>query len=119
MHSPLEKKFNEYIGSIHALLRDDSFSTRAPQFVNQLLDRLEHIQRTFTILQAEKEDVFTYQEYLSRLVNTTNQTLEWVGSNADKLPSEANITSLKENIFLMCDMFETSKNLMKSFYPII
>ena len=120
MHSPVEKKFNEYLGNIHSILREDVSYLDEPGFINQLLDRMEYIKRNFVLMSAEKEDVFIYQEYLSRLSSYAQETLRWVENfNATALNRFPTIHSLKENLFLLENMFETSQNLIKSFYPVI
>src|SRR5436190_2202900 len=117
MHSPVEKKFNEYLGNIHTLLRDDACYLDEPAFINQLLDRMEYIKRNFILLSGEKEDVFIYQDYLARLCSYAQDTLVWVESyKAEVLGGFPTIAPLKENLFLLSNMFETSRNLIKSFY---
>lgn len=118
MHSPVEKKFNEYLGNIHRLLHDDTNFLSNPAFVNQLLDKMEYIKRNFILLSAEKEDVFTYQNYLNRLTTLAQETQEWVNSfSTENFSSEQTFGELKENLFLLSDMFATSRNLINSFYP--
>jgi hypothetical protein len=118
MHSPVERKFNEYLGNLHSILHDDDCYLDEPSFVNQLLDRMEYIKRNFVLLNAEKEDVFIYQEYLARLTSYAQDTLEWVENYyLDKTDGPATMHALKENLFLLTDMFSTSQNLIKSFYP--
>ena len=120
MHSPVERKFNEYLGNIHALLREDVSYLDEPAFINQLLDRMEFINRNFVILSSEKEDVFNYQRYLGKLSDYAHETLKWVENYYDSRKQEhQTMHSLKENLFLLSDMFTTSQNLMKSFYPIV
>ena len=119
MHSPVEKKFNEYLGTIHKLLNDDVSYIEDPTFINQLLDRLEYIKRNFTLLSAEKEDVFIYQEYLARLSNYSRETQNWVENyDVPRMSGYPSISDLKKNLFLLSDMFVTSQNLIKSFYPV-
>ena len=119
MHSPVERKFNEYLGNIHTLLSVDVNYLEDPSFINHLLDRMEFIKRNFILMSAEKEDVFIYQDFLDRLSRYSQETLLWVENY--KLPTperHPNFGSLKENLFLLSDMFSTSKNLIKSFYPV-
>ncbi len=120
MHSPLEKKFNEYVGNIHTILREDVSYLNEPSFINQLLDRMEFIKRNFLLMNAETEDVYLYQDRLAGVSSYTKATIEWVENFKDPAITSSNtIHSLKENIFLLGDMFETSQNLIKSFYPVI
>ena len=119
MHSPVEKKFNEYLGNIHHILREDVSYIDDPSFINQLLDRMEFINRNFILLSAEKEDVFVYQDLLARLVTHSRETMEWVENyNASEMSEYPTINALKENLFLLSDLFSTSQNLIKSFYPV-
>ena len=119
MHSPVERKFNEYLGNIHAILREDVSYLNDPSFINMLLDRMEFIKRNFVLMSAEQEDVFIYQDYLGRLSAYAQDTLEWF-NNYNNPPKEEyqTIYKLKENLFLLSDMFATSQNLIKSFYPV-
>gem|GEM_PF-3753656 len=120
MHSPVEKKFNEYLGNIHTLLKDDSSYLEDPAFINELLDRMEYLQRNFVLMSAEKEDVFIYQDYLSRLSSYADETHRWVENYSKSgVDRHATIHPLKENLFLLSDMFITSQNLIKSFYPVV
>jgi hypothetical protein len=120
MHSPVEKKFNEYLGNIHSILKEDVTYLEEPSFINELLDRMEYIKRNFVLMSAEKEDVFIYQEYLSRLSAYANDTLKWVENfNTSAINGFSTVHSLRENLFLLENMFETSQNLIKSFYPVI
>jgi hypothetical protein len=118
MHSPVERKFNEYLGNIHTLLSVDVNYLEDPSFINQLLDRMEFIKRNFILMSAEKEDVFIYQEFLDRLATYAEDTLRWFENY--KLSPERHpvFGSLKENLFLLSDFFSTSKNLIRSFYPV-
>ena len=119
MHSPVERKFNEYLGNIHTLLSVDVMYLEDPSFINNLLDRMEFMKRNFTLMSAEKEDVFIYQGFLDRLATYAEDTRLWVESyklpTPDRHPAFA---SLKENLFLLSDLFCTSKNLIRSFYPV-
>ncbi len=120
MHSPLEKKFNEYTGKIHSLLREDASYLNEPSFINQLLDKIEYVKRNFILMNAETEDVYIYQEHLARLSNITKDTQQWVENiNVPAVATSPTINELKENLFMMNDLFSTSQNLMKSFYPVI
>jgi hypothetical protein len=120
MHSPVEKKFSEYLGNIHALLREDITYMEEPAFINNLLDRMEYLKRNFILLSSEKEDVFIYQKYLANLSAYAGDTLSWVEQyNTSKMNRHTSMTALLENIFLMSDLFTTSQNLIKSFYPVI
>jgi hypothetical protein len=120
MHSPVERKFNEYFGKIHLLLHDDATFLEDPAFINHLLDRLEYIKRNFILLNAEKEDVFIYQDYLSRLAAYSQETQWWVENyKAGETGHHEASIELKETLFLLSDMFSTSQNLIKSFYPVI
>jgi hypothetical protein len=119
MHSPVEKKFNEYLANIHTILRDDASYLNEPAFINQLLDRMEYIKRNFVLLSAEKEDVFIYQGYLARLTAYAQETLEWMKNKKEpQMLGYPTIKALEENLFLLSDMFATSHNLIKSFYPV-
>ncbi|CAN5679764.1 hypothetical protein BH11BAC1_BH11BAC1_23410 [soil metagenome] len=120
MHSPVERKFNEYLGNIHTILREDVSYLNDPSFINQLLDRMEYIKRNFILMSGEQEDVFIYQDYLSRLSSYAQDTLEWFDNYTTPPKVEyPTISKLKENLFLLSDMFATSQNLIKSFYPVI
>ena len=120
MHSPVEKKFNEYIGNIHALLRDDYTYMEEPSFINSLLDRIEYLKRNFILLSSEKEDVFIYQNILGKLTSYAGDTFEWVVQHEHSKPTHhPTMQPLKDNLFLLSDMFATSQNLIKSFYPVI
>ena len=119
MHSPVERKFNEYLGNIHTLLSVDVNFLEDPLFINNLLDRMEFIKRNFILMNAEKEDVFIYQSFLDRLATYSEDTRIWVESYNMPTPEfHPTFTSLKENLFLMSDLFCTSKNLIRSFYPV-
>jgi len=118
MHSPVERKFNEYLGNIHTLLSVDINYLEDPSFINNLLDRMEFIKRNFILMSAEKENVFIYQDFLSRLARYAEDTLRWVESYKLTPERHPNFGSLKENLFLLSDMFATSRNLIKSFYPV-
>ena len=118
MHSPVERKFNEYIGNIHTLLSVDVNFLEDPSFINSLLDRMELIKRNFVLMSAEKEDVFIYQGFLERLSTYAEDTRLWVENYKVPTPERhPTFASLKENLFLLSDLFITSKNLIKSFYP--
>jgi len=118
MHSPVERKFNEYVGNIHTLLSVDVNFLEDPSFINNLLDRLEFMKRNCILLSSEKEDVFIYQEFLDRLATYAEDTRIWVENyNLPKPDRHPTYTSLKENLFLLSDLFCTSKNLIRSFYP--
>ena len=118
MHSPVERKFNEYLGNIHSLLSVDIQFLEDPSFINGLLDRMEFMKRHFVLMSAEKEDVFIYQGFLEKLSTYAEDTCMWVENyklpTPDKHPTFA---SLKQNLFLLSDLFCTSRNLIKSFYP--
>ena len=119
MHTPIEKKFNEYTGNIHDILSHDASYLSEPAFLNQLLDRVEFMKRNFTLLNSEKEDVFIYQDYLARLADYAQGTLEWVEKFQVTGPTGySTMDTLKENLFLLSDLFTTSQNLIKSFYPV-
>ncbi|MEO8086250.1 MAG: hypothetical protein ABI763_05500 [Bacteroidota bacterium] len=119
MHSPVERKFNEYLGNIHTILREDVSYLNDPTFINHLLDRMEYIKRNFALMSGEQEDVFIYQDYLSRLSTYAQDTLEWFDNyNTPPKAEYPTINKLKENLFLLSDMFATSQNLIKSFYPV-
>src|SRR4029078_969171 len=118
IHSPVERKFNEYVGNIHALLSVDINFLEDPSFINNLLDRLEFLKRNFVLMSAEKEDVFIYQEFLDRLATYAEDTRVWVENYSLPKPDRhPTYVSLKENLFLLSDLFSTSKNLIRSFYP--
>jgi hypothetical protein len=120
MHSPVEKKFSEYLGKIHTILREDVSYLDEPSFINQLLDRMEYMKRNFILLSAEKEDVFIYQDYLERLSAYAGDTFDWVDNySARDMSRYPTIQTLKETLFLLSDMFSTSQKLIKSFYPVI
>jgi hypothetical protein len=119
MHSPVERKFNEYLGNIHTLLSVDANYLEDPSFINGLLDRMEFMKRNFILMSAEKEDVFIYQEFLERLSNYAEATRTWVENYHQLTPDRhPGFISLKENLFLLSDLFCTSNNLIKSFYPV-
>ncbi len=119
MHSPLEKKFNEYISNIHTILHDDVSYLNEPSFINQLLDRMELVKRNFVLMNAETEDVYLYQDRLAGISAHTKSTMEWVENySGPAINSSSTISNLKENLFMMSDLFETSQNLIKSFYPV-
>ena len=118
MHSPVERKFNEYLGNIHTLLSVDVKFLEDPTFINSLLDRMEFMKRNFILMSAEKEDVFIYQDFLERLANYAEDTRQWVENYKVPTPDRhPTFASLKENLFLLSDLFCTSKNLIRSFYP--
>lgn len=120
MNSPIERKFDEYVKNIHKILSGALHHLDHAPFVNQLLDRMEYINGHFVVLNSEKEDVFVYQNHLGKLSSYTHESLEWIESYHQSKPDIfENIGSLKENFFLLNDMFATSQNLMKSFYPVI
>ena len=119
MHSPLEKKFNEYVGNIHSILHSDVIFLNEPAFVNQLLDKMEFLKRNFVIMNSITDDVYVYQDRLSVIATHSRQTLEWVYLiNVPSLQGASTFSSLKENLFMLNDLFETSQNLIKSFYPV-
>ena len=118
MHTPVERKFNEYLGNIHTLLSVDVHYLEDPSFINSLLDRLEFMKRNFIMMSAEKQDVFVYQGFLERLSTYAEDTRIWVENYKLPTPEQhPSFDSLKETLFLLSDLFCTSRNLMKSFYP--
>ena len=119
MHSPLEKKFNEYVGKIHTILHDDVSYLSEPTFINQLLDRMELVKRNFILMNADTDDVYLYQDRLASISAHTRSTVEWVDNfDSPALRNSSTISSLRENLFMMSDLFQTSHNLIKSFYPV-
>jgi hypothetical protein len=119
MHSPVERKFNEYLGNIHTLLSMDAYYLEDPSFINNLLDKMEFIKRNFILMSAEKEDVFIYQGFLERLSTFAEDTRVWVENYKQFTPERhPGYSSLKENLFLLSDLFCTSRNLINSFYPV-
>ena len=112
-----QRKFNEYIKNIHSILSDAVNHLDHVQFVNQILDRLEYINRSFTLMNGIKEDVYTYQQHLEKLSDYTTESLQWLQNYDEKLLTGIRTDDLKNNFFMLNDMFTTSKNLIKSFYP--
>ena len=120
MASPLEKKFEEYLRNIHHLLHEAAQNLDHTPFVNRLLDKIEFIKRNFILLNAEKENVFSYQDHLEKLSVHTTECMGWIEEYIRSKPeSFQNIDKLKHHFFMLDDLFTTSHNLIKSFYPII
>jgi hypothetical protein len=120
MQTPVERKFEEYIGNINSILIKDEAWLSDPLFINRLLDKLENIKRSFIFLCAEKEDVYAYQEQLSKLCSKTQAVLDSVSDyqpDPEFIPATRSV--LIEKLFLLHDLFATSQNLIKSFYPVI
>lgn len=107
------------MGNIHSILRDDVSYLNEPAFINQLLDRMELIKRNFVLVNADIEDVYLYQDRLAGISTHTRSALEWVEHlNSPALNSSSTLSSLKENLFMLNDLFQTSHNLIKSIYPV-
>src|SRR5205809_8052478 len=99
-HSPVERKFNEYVENIHTLLSVDINFLEDPSFINSLLDRLEFMKRHFVLMSAVKEDVFIYTGFLDRLAIYAEYTRVWVENyNLLKPDRHPNNVSLDENHF--------------------
>lgn len=107
------------MGNIHTILHNDASYLNEPLFVNQLLDRMELLKRSFVLMNADTDDVYLYQDRLAGISSHTEATMEWVAEfNNNAIKSASSFSSLTENFFMLNDLFQTSRNLIKSFYPV-
>lgn len=107
------------MGNIHTIFHDDVSYLNEPSFINQLLDRMELVKRNFVLMSSNMDDVYLYQDRLASISSHARSTVEWVENfNSPIINSSSTISSLKENLFMVSDLFQTSHNLIKSFYPV-
>jgi hypothetical protein len=118
MSNPLEKKFNEYLKNIHQSLQAYSDSAEHIPFINEVLDRIELIKRSFVLLRSEQEDVYNYTNHLRKLTTYTEETYrvvsEYISGNPEPQHQKE---ALNQNFFMMNDLFQQSQNLIQSIYP--
>jgi hypothetical protein len=117
MNNLLIKKFYEYHSRINILLNAMSLDPNNVFLTDQLLDRLERINRKTFALNHLADDPMQYCIKLKKIISVTNEAYEIVKeylftSEHDNEEAE----ELVELFFLMNDLFYQSEALLESVY---
>jgi len=111
----LIKKFNEYLSGIHIYLNELALNPEHIYFTNQLLDRLEKINRQTFYLNHESDSQAVYSHKLEMINIITEENYKIVDEFIANNPSVSRtVAEMKHLFFMMNDLFYQSHALLES-----